>query len=240
MKTHSFLLLAGVICYAPLSQAHLCANGNPFSQAGYSADLSWRSSISHKDNSGSYAQTSAAREAEITRIRQKMEDEVLGVGAFVGHGDTPPIEFVSADGVQESYASHSDGANHQMTVIKVGKVDVGAKANEGVLKGTLLVPASGHTGAANARLYAAKDTFTVRYEVSLDAQGTKFPSEYGDAGSALSEDAKSLGLVTANELNIPLVKNHVTRIYYFRSGSGGPAGYFDGRVIDFVWDGTTH
>jgi hypothetical protein len=216
-------------------QAELCANGHPFNLPVASQEINWRASITHKDASGAYEKSSAAREAEIARIRQNIEDEILGHGAFVGKGDTPPIEFISEDGVKETYRSHSDGANHEMTVIEVSNMSPGAKVEEGILKGTLLTPVSGHTRNLNdINEWAKNDTYTVRYEISDDS-GTKFASAYGDKGKALLHDVKSLGYVSANELNIPLVKGRVTRIYYFRSGSGGPSGYFDGRVIDFVW-----
>ena len=188
-----------------------------------------RGAITHLHN-GSYAVSSPAREAHLMKVRQTMEDEILGVNAYTGHGDTPPIEFISAVGVNEQYVFHTIGKGPTQSIVKVSNVQKSAQAGEGSLNGTLLLPASGHTGAANARLYAASDTYSMTYSISSDAAGKQFPS----GEKSLIKDAKSLGVVTLHEVSIPVFKGHMTRISYYRSGSGGPDGYFDGRVIDFI------
>jgi hypothetical protein len=189
----------------------------------------WRKDTTHPSAAGEFVKTSPAREKEIADRRKLMEDEVLGIGM---PGDTPPIEFFAADGVTQTYLSHSKG-DHVITRIALS--GVGAS---GTVKATLLVPVSGHTGAANARSWSKTDTYTVRHDVSTGAKDGWTGSHYGDSAPILVQDAKSLDLVTAQEIEVPLVKGKTVRLLYFRSGSGGPAGYYDGRVIELVWDGT--
>lgn len=196
---------------------------------GNSVAIVGRGAITHL-HGGNYAASNHARETHIMQIRQTMEDEILGVKAYAGHGDTPPIEFISEYGVNEQYVFHTIGNGPTQSIMKVSNVQKSAQAGEGFLNGTLMLPASGHTGAANARLYAASDTYSVTYSISSDAAGKQFSG----AEKSLIKDTKSLGFVTLHEVSIPMIKGHVTRIFYYRSGSGGPGGYYDGRVIDFI------
>ena len=49
--------------------------------------------------------------------------------------------------------------------------------------------------------------------------------------------AKSLDYTTAQEISLSLKAGEVVSLSYYRSGSGGPSGYPDGRVIEIEWDG---
>ena len=215
------------------SYAAFCVNGLAFTKPT-EISSSKRANSTHTMSDGKFAATSVARELGITKLTQEMLNMVLGIKQ---HGDTPPMEFVPAEGAQATYLTRADGDSGIVTRIQVKNAHLNAQG-EAVLEGTLLLPASGHTGEASARKYAVSDTYTIRLQTSVDANGKQYPSSYGDSGKALIQDAKSLDLVTSHEMAIPLVAGKVVAIYYFRSGSGGPAGYFDGRVIEFVWDGS--
>jgi hypothetical protein len=208
----------------------LCAS--TFS-GSYPAEADWRKATTQI--SSEMSSTSAAREKEIAARQKKMEDEVLGQGAYAGHGDTPPIELFAEDGVKMTFLSHTDGTSGVPTKIVLSNV-----GSSGVLRATMLVPVSGHTGAANARAWSTTDTFSLTTDVSQDKNGTQWGGNHSESASEkpLVTDVKSLGLVTSQEVSVQLSKDHVTRVLYYRSGSGGPGGYWDGRVIELVWDGT--
>jgi hypothetical protein len=193
-----------------------------------SPEIAWRKSATHAETVE--AATSQKRENEIEKRSKLMENEVLGIGM---PGDTPPLEFFSAEGVNERYIHHTDGNSHVPTRIVLSNVGPSGK-----VKGTVLLPVSGHTGAANAKAWAKTDTYTLHVETSKDQQGKSWGSYDGANAPVIAQDAKSLDLVTSHEVELQLSKDHVVRITYFRSGSGGPGGYFDGRVLELVWDGT--
>jgi hypothetical protein len=231
-KTMFSLSLFLVLLSLPLSQssyaAQDCASvfGTTLPKEG-----DWRKNNTHPAKGGGFVATSAQRETEMADRTKLMGDEVLGIGM---HGDTPPIEFFVADGVTYQYVKHSQGTGGIVTRIAVS--GLGAS---GVVKGTLLVPVSGHTGAVDAKNWSKTDTYTIRTDVSTDANGSSWTgSHYGDSATVLVQDAKSLDLITAQELEVSLVKGRIVRLIYFRSGSGGPAGYYEGRVLELVWDGT--
>jgi hypothetical protein len=191
----------------------------------------WRGAFTHNDG----VPSSAKREAEMRENHKEMSDQVLGVGEYRGHGDTPPMEFFAAEGVGAKFEFKTDGISGKPTRILLS--NLGA---EGLLRGTLLVPVSGHTGAANARAWSKTDTYTLKLDTSKDAAGKQWNNSYSESGpeAALVSGAKSLDIITAHDLNIQMAKGKGVRILYFRSGSGGPSGYFEGRVIELIWDGT--
>ncbi|PIS10351.1 MAG: hypothetical protein COT73_09795, partial [Bdellovibrio sp. CG10_big_fil_rev_8_21_14_0_10_47_8] len=85
------------------------------------------------------------------------------------------------------------------------------------------------------------------YDVRLDGtrsssvpQNTPFNLYSEAAGNEVSlvRNVKSLDLVTKQEIEIPLKANDNVLVLYYRHGSAGPAGYVEGRVIEFHWDGT--
>lgn len=181
-----------------------------------------------------YEVTSSSRERVIVSACKEMFNAVLGLGASNGQAGTPIMRFYPFDGVKEQYLSYGNYSTGAHTVIQVGRLPKGPQQNSGILQGTLLLPASGHVDYESALRYARNDTYTIKMSVSLDAEGKQFPPSYGTGQTDLVKDKKSLGVITAQELAIPLYKGHVTRILYYRSGSAGPAGFFSGRVIDFI------
>lgn len=210
-------------------QAQAFSQSNPLAK-----EASWRASYSHASPNGVEVPTSLAREAEMQKYDKLMKNTILGIGE---KPDTPPIEFFAAEGVNMKYLNHTKGDTQFPTKIVLSNV-----GNGGLVKATVLVPVSGHTGVANAKAWAKTDTYTIKTDVSLDKDGKKFSSNsYSDKDEPqpnLVYEAKSLDVVTAQDIEVQLVKDKVVRIMYYRSGSGGPAGYFDGRVTELVWDGT--
>lgn len=223
------LQIVAAPAYANSCQASAFNESNPLA-----AEAGWRSAFSHGSPTAVKVATSQARETEMQEQRQHMENEVLGKGM---PGDTPPIEFYAADGVKMKYLHRTDGNSHVPTKIVLSNV-----GSSGLVSATMLLPVSGHTGAKNAQAWAKTDTYTLKTDVSLDKDGKKWANEnYSDKGDPqpnLVYEAKSLDLVTAQDVQVQLVKDKMVRIMYYRSGSGGPAGYFDGRVVELLWDGT--
>ena len=125
--------------------------------------------------------------------------------------NTIPLNF-TADGKAQGF--HYD---------RVPRIDVTGLGSSGVLRGTLLLPVSGHTGIPNAESWSKTDTYEVRLMV--------------DRVETTIARGPSLGMVTAQDIEIQMVPGKVYSVLYYRSGSGGPGGYSDGRTYDIVWDG---
>lgn len=172
----------------------------------------WRQPTSHPDAQGEFAATNSLREGRIEQTSADME-------AFIfDHTDVPEMEFYAAAGVKVKHVR--TWQSNQMPAIEVSGL-----GKEGILRGTLLLPVSGHCGAEKARAWATTDT----YKVFLEG---------GSKQVLLVKDAKSLGFVTKQELQIPLEKGKALKITYHRSGSGGPGGFPGGRILEITWDGT--
>jgi hypothetical protein len=127
--------------------------------------------------------------------------------------NTIPLNYTS-DPQQQGY--HYD---------RIPRIAVSGLGSNGILAGTLLLPVSGHTGLADAKAWSTTDTYSVFCE---DSKGAR---------QVIAKDQKSLDYITAQELAVQLRPNEVYKLLYYRSGSGGPSGYADGRVLEIVWDG---
>ena len=174
--------------------------------------LAWRNQITHSLPGDSFSPTDAVRESMLKKTRQDMEDFIFG------HTDVPEMEFFPATGVIENKTATWQSG-------KMPAITVGGLGKSQVLKGSLLLPVSGHCGAENARQWATTDTYSIFLVVGRKRQ-------------ALVKDVKSLGVVTIQELSIPFVGGEPVKIEYHRSGSGGPAGFPGGRILEMTWDGT--
>ena len=175
-----------------------------------------RASATHALASGEIVNTSDAREVELKRLENNMLDEIYARGKFAkAHSDTPPMELVPEDGVKATYVDRYDGGDPEITHVKVSGL-----GSKGVLRATMLMPVSGHTGVKNAEAWAKTDTYSI-----LQGQ------------TAIAKNVKSLDLVTKHEIEITLKKG-ANEIFYERSGSGGVGGYAEGRTIVVDWDGT--
>lgn len=179
-----------------------------------STQAQWRSAQTHTTENHS-AGTSAEREAKIRERKAFMEDYILNVG------DTPEMEFLGAEGTSVKLVRPFDDGG------TIAYIEVSGLGASGILSGTFLLPVSGHVGKKEALSWAKTDTYSLYVE---DAGGTRL--------ATLVADAKSLGLVTAQEAAIPLQANQLLKVTYYRSGSGGPRGYPSGRILEIKWDGT--
>lgn len=236
MGTTKYLKLLATITLTLSASASSFASG--FSECGaatfngFPQEAVSRKATTYSSATGDIAPTSAAREKAIADRAKLMADEILGENGI--SQDTPPIQFFPAEGVNAKFLHTNFSGNETSNTLPARIAFTGLGA-AGIVKGTLLLPVSGHTGAANAKAWAKTDTYTVKIEVSTDKNGANWPSDSN--AEILIPTVKSLDFVTYNEVAIPLQKDHMVRISYYRSGSGGPSGYFEGRVIELVWDG---
>lgn len=183
-----------------------------------SAETQWRQAFTHANSQGEYSPTSAKREKILEARRQYMEEYIFG------KTDTPELEFVSEEGakvtiVRDNISPEGRDQTAQIKISGIGK--------SGILKGSLLLPVSGHCGVASAQQWAKTDTYDVYMWDKSDRKT-----------SDVAKGAKSLDLITIHEVEVPLVKGEWVKIVYHRGGSGGPGGYYTGRVFEFMWDGT--
>ena len=243
MKKHNLSLLVVsclvVLGVPELSFAAVCGAG-AFNST-FPTEAKARQATTVPSQTGEIYATSAKREKEIADTAKDMEEEILGTAKYVGKGDTPPIEFFARDGVGMKYLKHADGLNHEVTRIVVSNM-----GTSDVLEGTLLAPVSGHTQDINdITAWSKSDVYDITTDVSTDKDGNAWGgSSYGRSPTEqfLIQKQKSQGIITSQELKITLSKNHAVRVLYYRLGVnsslGAPGGYFDGRVIEFVRDGT--
>jgi len=192
------------------------ANANCQAQFASSPDVAWRATNTHAYPDGSFSLTSSARESRIQSQVQAMQAEIL----YPPDPETPYLEFFSEEGVQQ--------VQTEQAVYQTGKLyryNISGLGPSGVLKGTLLLPVSGHTGIPNATKWKDTDTYTIKRTAA------------GEVTTDIILDAKSLDFITAQEIEISLIAGKPVRIEYHRSGSGGPGGYFEGRTMEFTWDG---
>lgn len=173
----------------------------------------WRESITNGRKFD--ISTSVKREREIRKQVKELHDIVINEAA------TPSMVFVPADGVRLTPIIESGG--YGSGIIPRYRVH----SSDGVLSGTLLLPVSGHLGKTKARKWAKSDT----YEIIAD--GFAFSKDN------VSEGVKqnSLGIITLQNIHLPLISGTVLRLSYNRSGSAGPGGFSEGRNIEFIWEG---
>ena len=88
-----------------------------------------------------------------------------------------------------------------------------------------MLPVSAHTGIANATKWAKTDTYSIYLEAN------------GKVVATLANNVKSLDFITSQEISMNLQAGTVYQVTYHRSGSGGPGGFMEGRVLELVWDG---
>lgn len=174
----------------------------------------WRSQITHMNTDKAFTDSSASREKEIRSSVVSMENTVLVDEA------TPVMDYHFSENVDWDYVRQ--GGDYGTGIYP--KVKVSGLGSSGKLPLTLILPVSGHTGAANARKWAKSDTYSI---VMTSASNNK----------DIVNDAKSLGVITLQEIIVPLKKNEVVTIMYDRSGSAGPGGFSEGRYLEIIWDG---
>lgn len=231
MKHVSGFLLALVL---GSSAAHAALCPEAFLQPDNGRLVDWRVDLTHESQTGSISATSAAREKKIEEAKAWMENFIPNFRGDYGVGDIPPMIFVPAEGVHARYLDRSTGLNGVIT-----RFAVSGLGKEGVIRGTFLLPVSGHQGNANARKWAKTDTYSLKLDTNPKKEASTHHS-WGGTGheTFLIKDAKSLDLVTAHEVEIELIKGVPVVVLYDRKGSAGPSGYVEGRVMEFIWDGT--
>jgi hypothetical protein len=213
------------------SSCKVVFNGASTAQATAHA---WRLRTTNLTKNGEAVPTSTAREAWLksaqTAMEKFMTDEI----------DTPEMVFAVAEGITSvaprvavdnklantiplNYTTNAADQGFHYDVVP--RIKVSGLGPSGMLMGTLLLPVSGHTGLADAKKWSKTDTYTIYLE---DSRGKK---------TALVTNARSLDYTTSQEIKAQLKVGEIAKLTYYRSGSGGPAGYSDGRVIEIEWDG---
>ncbi len=195
-------------------------------------ETSWRASTTQMFK-GKMAKTTARREQIMKSRAAAMEDFILNFKGQYGTGDIPPMEFIFEEGAKFTALSISGGLNGVITRYAVSNL-----GSKGKVRGTLLLPVSGHNGNANARRWAVTDF----YQVRTDSNPTKAAATHHSWGRTGREvlllRSKSLDLVTKQEVELQMLKDIPVVVLYEREGSAGIGGYVEGRVMEFVWDGT--
>lgn len=198
-------------------------------------EMAKRLPITNASQSSAYAKTSPARESAIESTRAGLEDFILNFTGEYGRGDIPPMRFIAEPGLDVKSIVQANGLNHVITRLVV-------KGSDPILRGTLLLPVSGHNGNANAKIWALNDTYSVKVDTLNESKRTSGAFNWAGprAEKYLVKNVKSLGFVTVQEIEIPLnpdPKGSVIVLYY-RNGSAGPGGYVEGRIMEIFWDKT--
>ncbi|MEK7357308.1 MAG: hypothetical protein AAB250_12725 [Bdellovibrionota bacterium] len=223
-----FLLLLAALAGLTLvsaSSAHAAATCtsvfHPSARSTVPAAAAWRKASTQ----GALNETTRAREEEIKR-QQAWQFSMID-GTMLGKGDTPPMYFVSAAREVSRELVRSQGLHGTFT-----HVEVKTAATNPTVKGTLLLPVSGHLTMKDATQWSKTDTFSIVAQEGQGPNGDQFPSLSG--GMVLAQKVKSLDYITKLELEVPLVRGKQIRLLYYRDGSGGPGGYMEGRVMLFT------
>lgn len=193
------------------------------------AEAAWRLDRTNGIAVGSQAvavASSEAREATLRKAEAGMIDFILN---YKGVGDIPPFLFFKEAGVKAEILVASTG-DDDITEIKVSGI-----GPSGILRGTFLLPVSGHNGNANARAWAKQDIYDLTTFVG-DSDG-KTPMDF------LIQQAPSRDLVTFQDVQLKLDPTQPVSVFYYRLGvkgwgGGAPGGYWSGRVMEITWDGT--
>lgn len=170
----------------------------------------WRARLTRVNASKQLSRTSFEREEYIFDLAREMRESI-------SESATPVMEFIQEEGVLFAELQAVD----QHTPFRV---KVRGLADDGILRGTLILPVSAHTGLKDALVWAGTDLYQL--EVSV-GNGPRVP---------LVKNSESLGEMTFHEVEIPLKKGEIVKIYYYRNGSGGPMGFAGGRIIEFLWE----
>lgn len=216
--TSAAALSLGLLISAP-TWATLCPG--PFSSVIQNSvrvakEAEWRSAQTNANATNSVSATNPTREKRMKAFVKQFEKDIVTDWA------TPVWEFMPAAGVRSKVVFQTGGYGTG----EVSKIQVSKLGPNGILEGTLLLPVSGHLGPESASRWSVTDTYNILVEVG------------GQRRANLVSNARSLNLVTVQEIQLQMVKGEVVRILYDRSGSAGPYGYIEGRALDLVWDGT--
>lgn len=211
MRTSALKILVAVALVATASQTAFAAKKCSGKVAA--KGTGWRAQNTHLTANNELNATNATRE-------KKMEQTAKNMTAFILEDvDVPEMEFFAETGVKVKVVRH--WKDNAIPFIKVSGL-----GSSGVLRGSLLLPVSGHLGNASALKWAKTDTYQLLLAGKSGTQGS------------LVGTAKSLDLITVHELEIPLVEGQIMTLTYHRSGSGGPGGFPEGRTLEIEWDGT--
>jgi|GEM_PF-2086833 len=191
------------------TQAQVCTSALSMkkSVAGWA---SWRREVTNALPDGSAVKTDNSREGEIRRTMKTMAKDV------VADESTPMMITIPESGTKFKYTVESEGYG-------TGTIDkISVKSETGLLRLTMLLPVSGHVGPDNAVKWSTNDMYSI-FVTAPDGQRTNLVR------------TKSKGIVTIQEVEVPLVRGQTVRVQYSRDGSAGPGGFIEGRTLDIEW-----
>lgn len=178
-------------------------------------DAHWRNAVTHPLPDKTSWKSDATREAEIKRQMKHQTDEHNGV--YGGHPNTPPLVIVPVSGTAVRFTKAWQEYSNMVAEV------TGTTVQDGILRATVLLPVSAHTGLVDAKKWAKSDTYTLSWQ---DKNGKITP---------IVKDAKSLDMITLHDIEVPLVDGEKVTLMYERSGSGGVSGYAGGRAVELTW-----
>lgn len=237
-------LAAAVTTISSLSLATSLAPGSCGLVFNNNGPESWRASSTNIAFGLTPAKTSVNREQWLKDASKSMMDFLEDKNHAPGqqpHPDTPEMVFAAEEGVVVTAPAKAIVNNAKNTIPlnyttdpklqgyhydEVPRIEVSGLGPSGILRGTLLLPVSSHTGMANAAKWAKTDTYDLYV---LDASGKRILT--------IANSAPSRDFITAHELEIQMQPGQTYLLQYARSGSGGPSGYSDGRGYYLTWNG---
>ncbi len=193
--------------------------------------------------SGGAALVGSRPAGKLTAKAKEMVDEMIDSILNYKHkgskekGDTPPLELMPMQstvklrvpkGHKPDFENYTAAGKHTIyNVSGVGK--------DGIVPFFALMPASGHVNETVAGKYLTKND-TARYYAKTNVYNIEV--EHPDGRIEYIDGIKAGGaLVKAHELNIKLTAGSTfVRFYPTATGIGG---YYNGRVVELRWDGTS-
>jgi len=224
-----FLILTGSLALLAVTPTPVMAGScaqvqNQNSQ--FPREAQWRQAFTWtKGPSGQVVATNAAREALMQARSKEMNDELFATK------DTPHMSFFveAAPNLKQTEIVPSVYLSGKTPTIKIQGVQ------GSVLKGTLMLPVSGHDGIQKATAWSKAD----RFDLTMTT-GPLAAHSSGSGQKHLLTQVLSMDMVTVVELEIPLTQKadgsyEPVNLLYYRLGVknhlGSPGGYWEGRAL---------
>ena len=118
---------------------------------GSASNTAWRAAKTHQTVDGEFVKTTIAREKQMKATGKNMELFILE------DKDVPEMEFFPEAGAKVKVVRHwKDNA--------IPYIEVTGLGSAGILRGSILLPVSGHVGTENALKWAKTDTYQLFLE----------------------------------------------------------------------------
>jgi hypothetical protein len=204
-----------------------------FAQGAKQVELmSWRVSPNGTQKRNYRARTQPSQSNQIFKTNAERERQIqeytFQIKKEVWVNDTEAIGMDVFPEVGTKISTLTEGGDYGSHITPLYKIqNIGA---DGILHVTLAVPVSGRFGQETTKKWAETDKYDIDYSTN--------PSDPYARKTKLIKDMQSHDLVMAQELEIPMIKDQEVAVYYERHGSAGSAGFEEGRIMRFIWDGS--